>query len=69
MTWGFDPGPCPVDDAPHTSCTSAGYTGDIVIPQTPMRDEMAAPPPPVGIPATSPTFSTKTYRRKREPAA
>jgi len=34
-----DPGPCPVDDAPHTTCTSADYK-PIVISQLPMHDAM-----------------------------
>lgn len=56
-----DPGPCPVDDAPHTGCTSDSA---IVIQQTPMRDtQLAQLPAPVAPsqPAAQ-EFSTKTYR-------
>jgi hypothetical protein len=65
--WRVDPGPCPVDDAPHTTCTSPDYQ-PIVIPQMPCRDaallaEPTASPPPVEA-ATTP-FTTATYRRKR----
>jgi hypothetical protein len=42
-----DPGPCPVDDAPHTTCVSADYAGALMIPQTPCRDGIA-PVPTVG---------------------
>jgi hypothetical protein len=62
-----DPGPCPVDDAPHTTCTSAEYdpTAPITIDQMPCRTaalaaEAARSNP---TPATV-TFTTKTYRRK-----
>lgn len=65
MSWEFgDPGPCPVDDAPHTTCTSPGYVGEgvIVAVRRPLVLDCVRtaptpePPPPV-------TFSTKTYRR------
>jgi len=59
-----DPGPCPVDDAPHTTCTSHD-AGPIVIQQTPMRDLTVAPLAPA--PAIAPaTFTTATYRRKEK---
>lgn len=73
--WG-DPGPCPVDDAPHTTCTSADYDEHgrrIVIVQLPARDASAvAVLPPLKadtIQATLPEgqFTTGTYRRKRRP--
>jgi hypothetical protein len=38
-----DPGPCPVDDAPHTTCTSPDY-GSFAIPQLPSRDGVARDP-------------------------
>jgi len=41
-----DPGPCPVDDAPHTTCTSPDYAG-ISIVQLPNRDGVS-PTPLVG---------------------
>jgi hypothetical protein len=40
-----DPGPCPVDDAPHTTCTSPDYLGAaIAITQCPARDGVAPIP-------------------------
>jgi hypothetical protein len=68
-----DPGPCPVDDAPHTTCTSADYErgGPIVIVQLPARDGVVdaglrVPVDPPGAlqpaPAVS-SFTTGTYRR------
>jgi hypothetical protein len=42
-----DPGPCPVDDAPHTTCTSPDYDGAVTIVQAPCRDGIA-PVPMVG---------------------
>jgi len=65
--WKYDPGPCPVDDAPHTTCTSADYHGGqpIVVQQLPMRDlitMLPAPPAPPPVEGTIDTFSTKTYR-------
>jgi hypothetical protein len=66
--WWPDPGPCPVDDAPHTTCTSPdhGQSSSIVVQQMPMRDLTARPTPPPPVEATVETFSTKTYRRKRK---
>jgi hypothetical protein len=69
MRWWGDPGPCPVDDAPHTTCTSADYDGGIVIVQLPARDASAAAPPLRAdtIQATLPKgqFTTGTYRGAR----
>jgi hypothetical protein len=62
-----DPGPCPVDDAPHTTC-HVDDGGALVIPQLPCRDALAAktaPPPPTATVRTGEPFSTKSYRRKR----
>ena len=41
-----DPGPCPVDDAPHTTCTSPDYHGgsSLTIVQLPNRDGISEPP-------------------------
>lgn len=39
-----DPGPCPVDQAPHTSCTAPDAGTTIVIPQLPARDGLETPP-------------------------
>jgi hypothetical protein len=48
MLFKKDPGPCPVDDAPHTTCTSPDYTGaGLAITQLPNRDG-EAPTPLVG---------------------
>jgi len=38
-----DPGPCPVDDAPHTTCV-APHAGTIRAVQFPMRDGVVEPP-------------------------
>jgi hypothetical protein len=38
-----DPGPCPVDDAPHTTCV-APATDPLTIVQLPMRDGYTEPP-------------------------
>jgi hypothetical protein len=87
MWWGtpspiFWPTPrrCPVDDAPHTTCTSADYDGTpnatnkrIVINQLPMRDEQLAasrpavsPPPPDRVVTLQPgEVTTATYKRRR----
>jgi len=68
--WG-DPGPCPVDDAPHTTCTSADYVATdrrIVIVQLPARDAPGAVPLAAErIQATLPPgqFTTGTYRGAR----
>lgn len=63
-----DPGPCPVDDAPHTTCTSPDYVPAQVI--------LAAgtTPAPIVAPAPVPLtlrveLSTKTYKRKTFAAA
>jgi len=67
-----DPGPCPVDDAPHTTCTSATATTPIVIAQTPMRDASAAAELAAlahtqnsGQALPPDSFTTATYKRKR----
>ncbi len=65
---------CPVDDAPHTTCTSADYPGGgerrIVIVQLSQRDEMLAKTrPAIGAPPVVTLqpgeFTTATYRRKK----
>jgi len=60
--WRHDPGPCPVDDTPHTACTpeSVGRQLTVQIRRPRVLDRMRptpAPAPPV-------EFSTKTYSRK-----
>jgi len=70
----IDPGPCPVCDAPHTTCTSPDYRG-ITVRQAPARDaalaaEQArtAAAAASSAPAPAGTFTTATYRgRKRVP--
>jgi hypothetical protein len=79
MWWHHgDPGPCPVDDAPHTTCVSADYRGEgVVVPiempdavwQLLRRQQLSAvavtPPPPE---ATVEIINVKTYRgRKKAP--
>jgi len=60
---------CPVDDAPHTTCTSPDYTGAsaaIVIPQLPCRDAVAAARPVMTLPPLTlrpGEFTSGTYRR------
>jgi hypothetical protein len=56
-----DPGPCPVDDAPYTTCTSPDYDplrypagGPITVRVE--RPQVLEPPAPV-------TLTTGTYRR------
>jgi hypothetical protein len=60
--WWYDPGPCPVDDAPHTTCTSPDYQ--------PQRYPMGRRTMTVTVPITPPaaaqtrvSFTTVTYRR------
>jgi hypothetical protein len=63
---------CPVDDAPHTTCTSPDYVGTkrIVVVQLPQRDELlAAARPLIGVPPVVTLqpgeFTTATYRRRK----
>lgn len=71
MSLRLDPGPCPVDDAPHTTCTSSDYHGAIVIDQLPAtaanQRQAAAQLKAEQIQATLPPgqFTTATYRRPR----
>jgi len=64
-----DPGPCPVDDAPHTTCTSPDYHGEpssIVITQLPCRDAQLVRPAmslPPEVTLQPGEFTPKTYRR------
>jgi hypothetical protein len=73
MTRFGDPGPCPVDDMPHTTCTSADEERRIVIVQLPARDELlAAARPPMTVPPIVTLqpgeFTTATYRRPKKGA-
>jgi hypothetical protein len=69
---------CPVDDAPHTTCTSPDYGQPIVVVQLPCRDGVT--PAAVSIPVSRPgplradavqatvppgQFTSGTYRRKK----
>lgn len=64
-----DPGPCPVDDAPHTTCVapnSGPNSGLIVVQQLGARDRtVVVPLVSRVIPPLKPTeFTTATYRRR-----
>jgi len=63
--WRREPPQCPVDDAPHTTCTSPDYGGALTVHVRPPRTLAAtlrlAPPPPVV--ATVTEVTTATYRR------
>lgn len=80
MFYRFDPGPCPVDDAPHTTCCNPAAPALLSIVQLPARDDVH-PPPLVGAlempgalamataaPPAPTTFTTATYRRRRKPS-
>jgi len=61
----FDPGPCPVDDAPHTTCTSPDYPGTLTLP---VRRPRSLPRPvPVAEPVAPVTFTSATYRGLPKP--
>ena len=74
-----DPGPCPVDDAPHTGCVAPNTSGVIIagpIEQpmsitapSPTAARTAMPVPDPIQPPPDPTFTTTNYRGrgKREP--
>lgn len=71
--WRADPPPCPVDGAPHTTCTSPDYTGALTVAVRPPRSLAAAqqrlrdrldPPPPATTIVSEP-FTTATYTRKK----
>lgn len=62
-----DPGPCPVDDAPHTTCTSPGYAGEgvlVTVRRPLVLDCVRATPTPTPEPPAPVTFSTGEYRRE-----
>lgn len=52
-----DPGPCPVDDTPHTCCTPESVAAKKRAPEVTVAIATPAPAPPV-------TFTTSSYRRK-----
>ena len=66
-SWG-DPGPCPVDDAPHHTCTSPDYRpGPIVAGHITPATSVDVPAPAIARPTparTEQTFSAVTYRRE-----
>ena len=75
--WSHDPGPCPVDDTPHTACTSPGYVGDstqavAVTVSRPAALRTPALPPPAAAPlqdvapVVAETFTTKNYSRAKQ---
>jgi hypothetical protein len=72
-----DPGPCPVDDAPHTTCCAPDPVV-IAIVQMPMRDGLTPPPLVGAVPTPTPLLAERiqatlpeghvtsgTYRQKR----
>jgi hypothetical protein len=70
--WRHDPGPCPVDDAAHHTCTSADYvppSGGIVVPSGRMRARLAreqqAREREAREPPAPQEFTTVTYERKK----
>jgi hypothetical protein len=64
-----DPGPCPVDDTPHTGCTPESYAAQQARDQTltvklrrPRVLDRATAPRAEAVPRD--TFTTKTYKRR-----
>ena len=55
-----DPGPCPVDDTPHTACTPASISGGSSL-TVPLKRPGWLPPEPT----VTGTFTTKDYTRKK----
>jgi hypothetical protein len=70
LGWESDPGPCPVDDTPHTACTSPDYAAGsrrqvVTVPLRRPRAlvlETAVTPPVIDTPRPV-EVSTKNYRR------
>jgi len=62
-----DPGPCPVDDAPHTTCVAPepapAAAPAITAVLLPARDGVVAPRRVTVLGSTPGAFSTRTYRR------
>lgn len=63
--WRRDPGPCPVDDTPHTACTpeSVAAAGALTVPLHPppaLANMLAAQATPAPV-----EFTTKTYSRTK----
>jgi hypothetical protein len=66
-----DPGPCPVDDAPHTTCTSADYEPTkgrqvVIKQQRPPRDSALTPKSAQrrGSEPSPTSFTTENYQRR-----
>lgn len=66
-----DPGPCPVDDAPHTTCTSADYEPTkgrqvVVKQQRPPRDSARSPKSAqrLGSEPSPTSFTTENYQSR-----
>jgi len=67
MNWKHDPGPCPVDDMPHTTCTSADpLTRDtdptVTVPLA-RPGWLREPPPAPVVEHTVVEFTTTSYKR------
>ena len=62
--WRHDPGPCPVDDTPHTACTPESVAlqraADAALGATTGTRVVVPVEPPSGVLAS---FSTTSYRR------
>jgi hypothetical protein len=81
MLFKRDPGPCPVDDFPHTTCTSPDYDGSRIVAgriiptthievQPPGSGRAPAPKPSLErerVQATVPpgAFTTTSYQREK----
>jgi len=75
LGWRHDPGPCPVDDTPHTACTPesvarlAATTAPTRAPRSmaatleALARRAAGGVAPVPVVREAPAVSTKTYRR------
>jgi hypothetical protein len=62
-----DPGPCPVDDTPHTGCTPESYAAQQTRDQTltvKLRRPRALDRAPRADPPVLDPFTTKTYKRR-----
>jgi hypothetical protein len=73
--WGWkpDPGPCPVDDAPHTTCTSPDYAARQPLTRRVGVQAGTSVSVPVRVPVAAQyatrlvaSFSTTSYRRNVE---
>lgn len=70
----FDPGPCPVDDAPHTTCVAPAPVTTLLQPSQQVTVAVQRPgwmreaPPPdrtVTAPFTTATYKRSLHGRKR----